>query len=72
MKLSNKEKIILNNLSSGMTILQISQKLSYSDRHIRRIVKKLYEKFNVSNTNALCFEWGKIQCSSCFKKIAKN
>ena len=61
MKLSDKEKIILNNLCSGMNIVQISKKLSYSERQIRRIVKKLYEKFGVSNINALCFEWGKIQ-----------
>lgn len=72
MKLTHKEKTILNFLSKGMTISQIAKNLAYSERQIKRIVKKLYEKFNVSNTNALCYEWGKIQCSSCFKKITKN
>ena len=61
--LSNKEKMILNHLSVGMSISQIAKSLSYSERQIRRIIKKLYEKFDVSNTPALCFEWGKIQCS---------
>lgn len=72
MKLSEKEKFILNNLAIGTTISQIAEFSCYSPRQIKRNIKKLYEKFNVTNTNALCYEWGKIQCSSCFKKITKN
>ena len=53
MKLTEEQKVILEELISGSTNQQIADKIGYSESSIKRKVKELLNVFNVKNRASL-------------------
>ncbi len=53
MKLTEEQKVILEELISGSTNQQIADKIGYSESSIKRKVKELFNVFNVKNRASL-------------------
>ena len=53
MNLTKEEIVVLNGLSAGQSNAEIANNLTYTERHISRIVKKLNRKFEAKNKTRL-------------------
>lgn len=53
MKLTELQKVILEELVNGSTNQQIAEKTGYSESSIKRKVKELFNVFNVKNKASL-------------------